>query len=99
MTRTLLVIGASGQLGQRVARAAVDQGWHVVGTFFRAPIATLPIIWRGLDLTDVLMVEALITDIHPDAVVNAALQMTQPWIWPVNAGGAAAVARAAARGG
>jgi len=97
MTRTLLVIGASGQLGQCVARGAVGQGWRVVGTFHRAPLETLPIDWRELDLTDVRMVEALIADIPPDAVVNAALQMTQPWIWPVNAGGAAAVALATAR--
>jgi dTDP-4-dehydrorhamnose reductase len=99
MNRTLLITGASGQLGQRTAREALAAGWRVVGTFQRAPLETLPIEWQVLDFLDHAAIDHLVGTVRPAAVINTAVRMRPSAIWGVNADGAAAVAKAAVKVG
>ena len=95
MSRRLLVMGASGQLGRHVAAEAAAAGWHVTGTFRRAPLDLPGVEWRRLDVVDHAAVARLMDEVRPDAVVHAVLEMHGSQVWAVNADGAAAVARAA----
>lgn len=95
MSRSLLVIGASGQLGRHVAAEAGRAGWQVVGTYLRAPVDLTNVDWRRLDITQRDTVAHLLDDVRPDAVVHTAIHnMRGPQVWAVNADGAAAVAAA-----
>jgi dTDP-4-dehydrorhamnose reductase len=94
MSRTLLVTGASGQLGRHVVTEAARAGWQVVGTFRRAPLALTGVCWHRLDITDHGAVARLMADVRPDAVVHTAFHQRGPQVWAVNANGAAAVALA-----
>lgn len=94
MSRSLLVIGASGQLGRHVAAEGSRAGWQVVGTYQRAPVDLAHVDWRWLDITDRDAVARLMDDVRPDAVVHTAIHMRGPRVWAVNADGAAAVATA-----
>lgn len=96
--RRLLVTGASGTLGQHVARLALAAGWEVTGTFFTAP-RPAPIAWRRLDVTDRAAVAALVAELRPDAIIHTAYQARGPALWAATADGAANVALAAARAG
>jgi len=93
MNRTLLITGASGYLGRELARQAVTAGWHVIGTFRRAPVAVERVDWRQLDVRDRQAVVQLVEDAHPRAVIHAAI--IEPSDWTTNADGAAYVALAA----
>ncbi|BCJ30595.1 sugar nucleotide-binding protein [Actinocatenispora sera] len=95
MTRTILVTGASGHLGRRVAARSVAEGWTVVGTFHTAQPELPGVGWRRLDLRDRAMVEGLLTELAPDVVVHAAAGRDRD-DWAVIAEGAGAVAAAAA---
>ena len=95
MSRRLLVMGASGQLGRHVAAEAAAAGWRVTGTFRRAPLDLPGVEWRRLDVVDHAAVARLMDEVRPDAVVHAVLEMHGSQVWAVNADGAAAVARAA----
>lgn len=94
MSRTLLVVGASGQLGRHVAVQAARAGWQVVGTYQRAPVDLTGVDWRSLDITNRDAVSRLVDDVRPDAVVHTAIHLRGPQVWAVNADGAAAVASA-----
>jgi len=93
---TLLVVGASGQLGTEVCRRAVVAGWQVVGTYHRAAAAVGAVDWRRLDLRDPATVRALICQLRPRAVVNTSSGYDD---WAVTADGAGCVAMAAADAG
>jgi dTDP-4-dehydrorhamnose reductase len=95
LSGTLLVTGASGQLGRRVAAQAAQAGWNVVGTYRNAPVELVSVEWRQLDIAEREAVARLVDEVHPDAVVHTAIQMGGPLAWTVNADGAAAVAAAA----
>ena len=95
MSRRLLVMGASGQLGRHVAAEAAAAGWRVTGTFRRAPLELTSIEWCRLDVADHAAVARLMDEVRPDAVVYAVLEMHGCQVWAVNADGAAPVARAA----
>lgn len=66
----ILIIGAAGQVGAKVAKLALQEGCDVVGTFrTRAP--DLPGIESvGLDKTDEAAVQTLIRRVQPDVVVD-----------------------------
>lgn len=93
MIRTLLVTGASGYLGRSVARQALAAGWHVVGTFWRAPLPLEQVVWQRLDVRDRRAVHALVESARPSAIVHTAV--VEPNDWATNADGAAHVALAA----
>jgi dTDP-4-dehydrorhamnose reductase len=86
---TLLVVGASGTLGKRVAAHARAAGWHVVGTFFSTPLDDSGISTRHLDYTDRAAVAALIREVAPRAIVNTALfpYLSGADMWRVNVHG------------
>jgi dTDP-4-dehydrorhamnose reductase len=87
----LLVTGATGYLGRRLARQAAGLGWEVHGTRL-----TQPGPWPQLDLRDAGAVANLVAGLHPDAVVHTAYRQGGPEQWQVNVEGSAAVAGAAA---
>jgi dTDP-4-dehydrorhamnose reductase len=88
----VLIIGASGYLGSEIGRQAAGAGHEVAGTFFSAPRAGL----RHLDVRDSEAVARLITDVAPDAVVNAAYSKQD---WAATAAGPGHVAACCARAG
>lgn len=93
MKRTLLVTGASGYLGRTVARQALAGGWHVVGTFLRAPQPLEQVGWQRLDVRDSQAVLDLVATTRPAAIIHTAI--VEPSDWATNADGAAHVALAA----
>ncbi len=95
MSRTLLVTGASGQLGRRVAMEALAAGWRVAGTYHTAALDMPGIDWHHLDVVDRQAVERLVREVRPDAVVHTAARTSGPRFWAINADGAASVALAA----
>jgi dTDP-4-dehydrorhamnose reductase len=95
MTRTILVTGASGHLGSRVAARAIAAGWHVTGTFHSGQLPLAGVDWRRLDLRDRAAVDSLLTELAPDVVVHAAAGRDRD-DWAVIADGTGAVAAAAA---
>lgn len=86
----LLVTGASGYLGARVVRRALEAGWSVVGTHLRAS-STVDSV--RLDVRDEAAVRRLFAQIRPAAVVHTAYLAAD---WSTTAQGAAHVAAAAA---
>lgn len=74
MPQTVLVTGGSGLVGgDTIKRLAVD-GWRVVATTNRNPIAGLPtgVETRPVDLTDGSAVRSLVGEVAPDAIVHLA---------------------------
>ncbi|HEY3507304.1 MAG TPA: sugar nucleotide-binding protein [Actinocatenispora sp.] len=98
MTRTMLITGASGHLGRRVARRAVAAGWTVTGTYHSGRSDVDGVRWRRLDLRDRTAADALVDELRPDAVVHTAT-VPDGNDWAVIADGTAAVAVASARVG
>lgn len=96
--RRLLVTGASGTLGQHVARQALAAGWEIHGAYHTRPLA-LPIAWHALEVADRAAVAALVAAARPDAIVHTAYQQRGPAMWAITADGAAHVALAAAQVG
>ncbi|WP_436531364.1 SDR family oxidoreductase [Actinoplanes sp. HUAS TT8] len=85
----VLVVGASGLLGREVTRQARLTGHDVVGTFHRQPIER----GRPLDIRDRAEVAALVADVRPELIVNAAYLQAD---WATTADGGMHVAAAAA---
>jgi dTDP-4-dehydrorhamnose reductase len=69
--RRLLVIGASGELGQQVVGAAQEWKTHASYLSRRRPIADE--VWHQLDITDRRAVTDLITRLRPQAVIHTAI--------------------------
>ncbi|HWS35013.1 MAG TPA: sugar nucleotide-binding protein [Actinoplanes sp.] len=91
MRRTLLVTGASGSLGRRVAARAAAAGWDPVGTYVSAPTATATV---PMDIRDPEAVRRVIAAVRPAAIVHTAAGRDRN-DWPATADGAAHVALAA----
>ncbi len=92
----LLVIGGSGFLGRAVARQARLGGHRVTATFHASGPAAAVADWRALDIRRRDDVAALVGDVRPDAVINAAYRQSD---WDTTADGGAHVALAAAAAG
>lgn len=66
----LLVIGASGLVGLKVARKAARAGMEVFGTY-NSRVADLGFPCAKFDVTDAEGARKLVSDVSPDAAVNA----------------------------
>jgi dTDP-4-dehydrorhamnose reductase len=93
MARRILITGATGHLGSRVAERAAEAGWSVVGTYLRA---ASEIADEQLDVRDIAAVCELVRRVRPDVVIHTAAGRGD---WRVIADGAAHVAVAAAAQG
>ncbi|XVU27308.1 sugar nucleotide-binding protein [Actinoplanes sp. CA-054009] len=93
MANRLLITGATGHLGSRVAERAAGAGWSVVGTYLRAADAGAD---EQLDIRDATAVRELVQRVRPDVVIHTAAGRDD---WRVIADGAAHVAVAAAEQG
>jgi dTDP-4-dehydrorhamnose reductase len=91
----LLVVGGSGFLGQELTRQARRAGDSVVATFHRRARLVAGADWRALDIRRRDDVAALIAELRPDMIVNAAYQQAD---WATTADGGMHVAAAAAAG-
>lgn len=98
----VLVIGASGQVGEHLANALRARRADVVGTRFSQDLAGMP----QLDARDPAAVEALLDEVEPDAIVVPAAQPNvdlcerEPEVtYDVNVRGTAVLGAAAARRG
>ncbi|GIF22041.1 dTDP-4-dehydrorhamnose reductase [Actinoplanes tereljensis] len=89
MTERMLVVGASGHLGRKVASRAMAAGWMVVGTRFSSAgeLGEVP-----LDIRDATAVRDLVRRVFPSVVIHTAAGRED---WRVIADGAAHVAAAA----
>jgi dTDP-4-dehydrorhamnose reductase len=90
---TVLVTGATGHLGARVAARAAASGLSVTGTYHTAPA---PAATERLDIRDRAAVQALVGRVRPDVVIHTAAGRDD---WRTMADGAAHVALAAAAAG
>ena len=89
MSRRILIIGASGHLGSRVASRASAAGWAVTGTYFTSPTSLAEV---ALDVRDRDAVREVIARVRPAAVIHTSAGRDD---WQVMADGAAHVAVAA----
>ncbi|MEU7908933.1 sugar nucleotide-binding protein [Actinoplanes sp. NPDC049118] len=89
MTKRILITGATGHLGSRIAVRAAT-GWSAVGTCFSSPDRQGN---EWLDVRDPAAVRDLIERVRPDAVIHTATGRDD---WRVMADGAAHVAVATA---
>jgi dTDP-4-dehydrorhamnose reductase len=96
-SRKLLVTGGSGYLGRWVVRLACNN-WDVTATYLTDASQGLSADWRRLDVRHQALVEALIAELRPEAIVHtAALNPGQGTEFhAVNAEGTRHVARASA---
>ncbi|WP_159982413.1 MULTISPECIES: SDR family oxidoreductase [unclassified Novosphingobium] len=67
MTKTALVVGASGIIGSATANLLAEQGWTVHG-LARRPVERAGVQPVGADLQDVAATAEALRDINPDAV-------------------------------
>jgi dTDP-4-dehydrorhamnose reductase len=95
MAGRMVVTGASGYLGRRVAHRAVIAGWPVVGTYFTAPAETAE---ERLDVRDPAAVRDFVRRVRPEVLVHTATGRDRN-DWSTIADGAAYVAVAAADAG
>ena len=90
MTDRILVTGATGHLGSRVAERAADAGWSVVGTYLRAATRAAG---ERVDIRDLGAVRELVRRVRPEVVIHTAAGRDD---WRAVADGSAHVAVAAA---
>lgn len=95
MTVRVLVTGASGYLGGRVAARASAAGWEVVGTYFAGRPGEGG---ERLDIRDRAQVDRAVRRARPDVIVHTATGRDRD-DWRTTADGAANVAVAAASAG
>jgi dTDP-4-dehydrorhamnose reductase len=93
MAERILVTGATGHLGSRVAERAAAAGWSVIGTYLRAAGEVAD---EQLDVRDAAAVRELVRRVRPDVVIHTAAGRAD---WRVIADGAAHVVVAAAAQG
>ncbi len=71
MSKTLLITGGAGFLGQHLISCA--NAWRTHATFFKSPPpASLPATWHHCDLRNDERVKSLLTSIHPDVIIHTA---------------------------
>ncbi|MBG0565910.1 sugar nucleotide-binding protein [Actinoplanes aureus] len=90
MTARVLITGATGSLGRRVALRAAAAGFQPVGTSLSAPTGV------RLDIRDPGDVRRVLGEVRPDAIIHTAAGRDRN-DWPATADGAANVAVAAAQ--
>jgi len=68
----ILILGASGLTGSRLAELAIEKGHEVIGTYRSRPVVNSSISegYTKLDIADVLGTVKLIRETCPDVVVN-----------------------------
>lgn len=89
----LLVVGGSGLLGRELVRQARRTGRQVAATFHHQVAAVAGVDWRRLDIRRRDEVAALVHQLRPAAIINAAYQQGD---WVTTADGGMHVAAAAA---
>jgi dTDP-4-dehydrorhamnose reductase len=94
----LLITGASGLLGQHLARQALAKSVEVVGTYHTKPL-DLPIEWHRLDITNPDQTLHLFRQLSPTHILHCAVQDRGPQMWPTTANGAVNMAQAAKAAG
>ncbi len=92
----LLVLGASGLLGQEVLQQARENRARVTGTYWTTPRQDTGTRWLQLDVRDPAQVSALLEETRPDVIIDAAYRQDD---WATTAEGPANVAKAAAEVG
>ncbi|MFI6622440.1 SDR family oxidoreductase [Streptomyces sp. NPDC050528] len=93
----VLVVGGSGFLGGELVHRAAAAGWETAATYCSGRPGTTPgTAWHRLDLRSPARIDELLTEVAPDAVVNATSGQSD---WAVTADGSVRVAMAAARHG
>ncbi|MFJ2825984.1 SDR family oxidoreductase [Streptomyces toxytricini] len=94
---TLLIIGGSGFLGAELIRQANAAGHTTAATYATKPgTAAPPPAWHLLDLRDADSIDAVLTRVRPDVIVNASSGGAD---WQVTAQGPIRLAIAAAKHG
>ncbi|MEV8313580.1 sugar nucleotide-binding protein [Streptomyces sp. NPDC059900] len=93
---TLLIIGGSGFLGSELVRQAAAAGQATAATFATRPGRTPGVAWHALDLRDPESVEAVMAEVEPRLIVNAASSQDD---WAATAEGPVRLAMSAARYG
>lgn len=92
----VLIVGGSGFLGTELVRQATAAGWETAATYCSRSGGVPGAQWYPLDLRAPERLDALLTTVAPDRIVNATSGMAD---WTVTAEGPARVAKAAARRG
>ena len=92
----ILIFGGHGYLGGEVARQAGRAGQEICATCFSRGGEDPAVQWHRVDVRHQADVEAVVSAVQPDVVVNAAFQHDD---WMTTADGAANVALAAVRHG
>ncbi|MFB9180009.1 sugar nucleotide-binding protein [Dactylosporangium sucinum] len=90
---TVLIVGGSGLLGRELVRQALDARHDTTATYHRRAAPVPGAVWHTLDIRDRAAVAALVADVRPDVVVNAAYRQAD---WATTADGGMHVAAAAA---
>ncbi|SNX56130.1 dTDP-4-dehydrorhamnose reductase [Streptomyces sp. TLI_55] len=85
----ILIVGGSGFLGREVARLAIAAGHGVTATFASRAGSLPGVHWLPLDLLRAGEIEAVVGEVRPDVVVNAAYRKGD---WGVTADGAVRLA-------
>ncbi|GAA1257831.1 sugar nucleotide-binding protein [Sphaerisporangium rubeum] len=87
-------MGGSGFLGGELVRRSTAAGHVVTATYLTRPGPEPEVTWRPLDVRDRTAVAALVGEIRPDVVVNAAYRQTD-WLTTATGPGHLAVATSA----
>nr|WSX54087.1 sugar nucleotide-binding protein [Streptomyces sp. NBC_00974] len=93
---TVLIVGGSGFLGTELVRQAIAAGHTTVATYATKPGAASPTTWRHLDLRDAGSLDAVMSEVRPQLVLNASSGSAD---WATTGAGPIHLAMAAARYG
>ncbi|AWZ07461.1 MULTISPECIES: sugar nucleotide-binding protein [unclassified Streptomyces] len=93
---TVLIVGGSGFLGTELVRQARTAGHTTVATYATKPGSASPTTWRHLDLRDAGTLDAVMSEVRPQLVLNASSGSAD---WATTAEGPIRLAMAAARYG